>query len=209
MHFLYRLLNVEYMVSLSSTGSFSTNLADRRISESRYDKVVERVNNYINVEGFWYWLFDYMLNVHCAAITSIANMAFICIYLNREVHMSLLILFYAFDSIFWLKILLGFHIAYVDPNTGILELRSRKIVTRYLTTEFALDLFSCFPIEFLVQFVIPKFTKLSTFNRVFRFLLMSKYYRTCKQKLILSKHLRWSYLIYWSMIRLQLIASIW
>ncbi|KAK9703896.1 Cyclic nucleotide-binding domain [Popillia japonica] len=185
-----RLLNVEYMVSLSSTGSFSTNLADRRISESRYDKVVERVNNYINVEGFWYWLFDYMLNVHCAAITSIANMAFICIYLNRE-------------------ILLGFHIAYVDPNTGILELRSRKIVTRYLTTEFALDLFSCFPIEFLVQFVIPKFTKLSTFNRVFRFLLMSKYYRTCKQKLILSKHLRWSYLIYWSMIRLQLIASIW
>ncbi|GJQ67840.1 hypothetical protein Trydic_g16604 [Trypoxylus dichotomus] len=36
-----------------------------------------------------------------------------------------------------------------------------------------------------------------------------KQIRTCQQRLILSKHLRWSYLIYWTMFRLQLMANMW
>lgn len=202
-----RMMNVEYLESNVTYSSSCYSYPDQQ-SESRYDKIIKRINKFINIQSFWYWLFDYLLNVHLAALASIFHMALVCIYLKKEIRDTFLILFYIVDVIFYLKIFLGFHLAFVEPSTGLLVLKAEFIIKRYLTTNFALDLLTCLPIEIVANYFTVH-VKLYTLNRVGRFLFMTNYYSTCKQKLILSKHLRWSYLIYWTMFRLQLMASIW
>lgn len=199
---------MEYMEPYDSYSSMSKVIVEDQM-ETRYDKIISKINRFINVESFWFWLYDYILNVHIASIASILILAFSSVYFDKDASNTLVVLFYLVDVIFYIKIFLGFHVAYVDTTTGLLELKAKKIALRYLKTNFALDLFSCLPIELVVLYFTTKYVKIATFNRVSRFWFMYKYYTACKQKLILSKHLRWSYLAYWTMFRLQLMASAW
>lgn len=177
---------------------------------NRYDSLIIRINTFINIEGFWFWLLDYILRVHLAALSSIFIMACLCFYINKDIDNPIIIIMYIIDLIYILRIILNFHLAYTNAYTGVVVYNARMIALRYLKTDFALDLISCIPIE--VSFWlgnVSQYCKFLIFNRVCRFVLMFKYYNVCKKRLILSRHLRWSFLIYWTVFRLQLMANLW
>ena len=166
------------------------------------------INKYIDQENFWFWLFDYVLSVHLSAISSITHMAFTIINTDLS-STTVLTMVYLVDFLFYSKILFGFTLSYVDSSSGIKMVRAKQIVKRYLKNEFAFDLFVCFPFEMLIYFHRSSYVRFGYLNRVCRFYYAYKYYNMCVHKLNISKHLRWSYISYWTIFRVQVMANAW
>lgn len=182
-----------------------------KVSETfntKYEKIISTINKYIDQENFWFLLFDYILSVHLSAISSILHMAITIIDTDLP-STTILTIVHAVDFLFYSKILFGFTLSYVDSNSGIKIVRAKQIMKRYLKNAFAFDLFVCFPFEMPLYFYKLSYVKIGRLNRVCRFYYAYKYYRMCVHKLTISKHLRWSYISYWTIFRVQIMANAW
>jgi potassium channel len=53
------------------------------------------------------------------------------------------------DVLFFLDVYMNFVVAYIDKNTGFIEVNPRKIAKNYITSWFLLDLSACIPFQVL------------------------------------------------------------
>lgn len=162
----------------------------------------------INPEKKWYILFNYLMCVHLATLTS---MAVVIVVARMDVKNSYY--FYMVDAIFVLKIVMGFRVAYVDRETGILIQDFRKIAKKYLSDwkGFWYDLLTCFPFELIAIMVTDNKIVYTCcwMNRSLRFLHLVIHYNICKNKLTVSKTLKWTYLMYMMLLVIHFMATVW
>lgn len=172
-----------------------------------YQWLIITVNKYVNQESFWFWLWKYMMNVHVSVISSLVVLIDMCWATSTP--WSVRTFIYLIDVIYLSKIFLGFTLQYIDVSTGIVETEPKKIVVAYLKRWFWFDLFTCLPFEVLVGLIWTKYKAYGSCNRVLRYFYLVNYYNVCNYKLNISKHLRWTYLIYKTLFNLQFMVNIW
>ncbi|GJQ69135.1 hypothetical protein Trydic_g6293 [Trypoxylus dichotomus] len=205
------LLNTEYILPLVISSSFA--IHELEGNEVTRPGLVNKFTYFlISMDSIWYRTYNYFANVHIATISSLIVATMIVKVGDIDISKYYMYM-YIFDGIFLFKIIIGLHLSYIDPDSGLQVKVFSSIWHRYVNsvTGFWLDLFTCLPFEIIASFVKvgDEWYRLFWINRVFRFLFMIKYYTTCKNTLIVSKHLRWSYLMYTLLLLMQVMILIW
>lgn len=164
----------------------------------------------MNQESFWFWLWEYMLNVHFSVISSLVLLMNICMRHTTNTNLVFLLFVHGMDVIYLSKVFFGFTLQYIDVNTGIVQRQPKQIMVRYLKGCFLFDIFTSIPLEYVVTVVgLEGYSNFGTLNRVFRYFYIVRYYNICSYMLNISKHLRWTYLIYRSLFYTQVMVNIW
>ena len=177
---------------------------------SRYRKFVAKLNALVDQESSWFKGYQYLTNVHVSALTSIVILTNVCVNpkMRSSFHMKLFL--YVTDLLHASRIFFGFTLEYVSPDTGIAQTDPKKIAVRYLKSQFLFDVFCYVPFEVFADVAwVKSYLKIFTLNRAFRYLYMIVYYRQCSYKLAISKHLRWTFLIYRTLFQVQLMTNVW
>ncbi|KRT79809.1 cNMP binding protein [Oryctes borbonicus] len=106
---------------------------------------------------------------------------------------------------------MGFTLQYIDVTTGMIQRQPKKVMTRYLKSWFWFDLLTCMPFEYFLRLtdVTNRYSGFGLLNRAFRYYYIMHYYNICSYKLNISKHLRWTHLIYRTFFVTQLMVNIW
>lgn len=156
----------------------------------------------------WYKIFLYTLDVHISTVSTVLIMPLIVqvgeFNINNFYHMM-----YVFDAIFLVKIAMGFVVVYVDTESGILVTSLVKISKKYLASNFWFDIFTCVPLEILHFNYLMDFYNILWANRILKIYFMIRYYYVCKNKLTVSKHLQWTYLVYLMAFVIHSMVCIW
>lgn len=166
---------------------------------------------FINSEFKWYKAYNYIMSVHLACISSMYFLHMIVIQSGKK-PASYDYCKYFVDLIYLSKIYVGFHLTYIDPDSGIVVEDFRLIRERYMKSTFILDLFTCLPLKFCVTLFTKKFanrTEYLDLNRIGRFSFLFLYYLQFKKKIGTGQHLRWVFLLYLLTTLLQIITCIW
>lgn len=196
-------LKLEYM---NSTGLVDRNKEKIILQECTYGKRWEKF--LIDPENKWYAVYNYFLCVHISTITS---MLVIVVVARMDIEKSYYL--YIVDLIFITKIVVDFHLSYIDHETGILVRNFKSIAKRYATRwkGFWFDLFTCFPFEIICRAITNHKTAYTCcwINRSVRFVHLIFYYNICKNKLTVSKTLKWTYLMYMMVIVIHSMATVW
>nr|XP_022912668.1 uncharacterized protein LOC111423625 [Onthophagus taurus] len=175
----------------------------------RYHKYLERFNRILPVTGMKYKYWKYIVCVHISFITSTASLLNLCINIKTPTPLVLMLLFSLSDVIFAINLLIGFSMYYQDPYSGVLEKIGKNIAIKYLKSYFTFDLLICFPFEQIGSLFMTSGSKLFGINRIIRYYYLVDYYNQCNAKLTVSKHLRWTYLLYKTLFYIQLTANVW
>ncbi|GJQ67379.1 hypothetical protein Trydic_g8265 [Trypoxylus dichotomus] len=195
-------LNTEYMDSTYVEHSVKSVFVQESVYMKRWQRFL------INPETRWYLAYNYILSVHISTITS---MLVIAVVARMDVEKSYYL--YLVDVVFLTRILIGFHLSYVDHETGIFVRNFKSIAKKYATewNGFWFDLFTCFPLELIATTITNN--KIVYFccwcNRSIRLLHLTFYYNNCKNKLTVSRALKWTYLMYLIAIVIHFMATIW
>ncbi|XP_022919020.2 uncharacterized protein [Onthophagus taurus] len=174
-----------------------------------YDPIIATVSKYIEEDSKSFRIFVYILNVHIASISSVGFLAYAFIDAGKSPHFTFYIVLYLLDLLFFIKIFFGFHLPFVDLITGFKVLNAKIIAKRYAKKNFVVDMASLFPFEIISWNLYPNWIKVFTLNRTLRILYLYRYYQSCINKLTVSVHLRWSFLVYSTLFKLQFMHSIW
>lgn len=162
---------------------------------------------------------NYITSVHLASISSLIYLFLIVILNWKNEALSNTVIWIIFsltwcnDFIFSFNLYIGFHLAYRDPESGLKVTNFGMIGRRYFCSlsRFWLDLLTCIPVDALMFIFIHENNTLryGFINRTFRFLYLTKYYMYQQHNLNLRAHLRWTYLIYWILYTVQVMACLW
>lgn len=204
-------LNTEYILPTAIASSYAIHESEQ---PDELGKGFVNTLKYflISTDNLWFRSYNYVVNVHIATLSSLLIATMIVRVGELDIakyyhYMHIL------DFIFAFKIIIGFHQSYVDPESGVQVRIFSSIWHRYIGSGsgFWLDLFTCLPFEVLTTIFDMglDWYRWLWFNRTFRFVFMMKYYTNCKNTLIVSKHLRWSYLMYILLVMLQLMIILW
>lgn len=166
--------------------------------------------------GFYFKFWHYMTSVHLAPISSLIY-SFVVVMFNWNEHENVMRYMRIFsctvDSIFLMKIYIGLHLSYKDPESGIAVTNYKMIRKRYFKSlgRFWLDLFTLFPFELPLKLMSnsKNVYKIGFSNRIMRSIYMKKYYDERQDYLNLRTHLRWTYMMYWVVHTVQWITCLW
>lgn len=176
-------------------------------------KLYSKARILIKPDDDWYKIWEYIVCVHLASISSLLLMFYIIMNDNKvPIHVWINALIYIIDIIFYVKIYFGFHLAYVDTESGITIMDLTSIQKKYVRSfGFWLDVTTCIPFELIAKLATGNLliARYTLSNRMLRFLYLLRYYRHCQHKLNVRTHLRWTYLIYWISINLQFMTCLW
>lgn len=160
----------------------------------------------------YYQIYDYVINVHLATFSSLLiTTVIVAVENNKSWKYNVPI--YTLDVIFLTKLILGFHVTYMDPYSGLFVTQFSVIWRRYARsmTGFWLDIGTLLPFELLAMpFVIKEeYLRYFLLNKTLRFIFLIKYYTNCKNTLTVSRHLRWTYLMYIMVLLIHLNTCVW
>ncbi|KAI4457599.1 cyclic nucleotide-gated cation channel subunit a [Holotrichia oblita] len=204
-------LNTEYILPIVTFNSQTT--YDFDVNEDVKTGLVKTLSTFlISVDNIWYRSYNYIANVHLATWSSLI-IATLIVKIGSFDITHYYIFMYIFDGIFFIKILMGFFLSYIDPDSGLQIRVFSSICHRYVKSlsGFWLNLFTCMPFELIVNILRlgDNWYRYFWVNRVFRFIFMIQYYTNCKNTLIVSRHLRWSYLMYVLFLQLHFMILVW
>lgn len=176
-------------------------------------KFLSKLTILINRTETWYKYWEYIICVHVSSISSLTYMFYI-VMLNRNAPISpgIKAIIYLLDLLFLLKIYFGFHLTYSDPKSGIMITNIQKIRIKYLKSlTFWIDIITCFPLEIFAYCFTNNYyaVRYSLSNRIFRFLYLKQYYNYFQGKLHIKPHLRWTFVVYWICISIQMMTCLW
>lgn len=205
-----RFLKTEYMLPYDTRKSAKVDIASQ---SSNFDyTVVQTWRTFlINPTNPYYMVYNYIINVHLATISSLFIMTLV-VTTEHEQIVKYHVYIYLLDAIFSIKICIGFHVTYLDQDSGLFVTQYSRIWRRYLKSlsGFWLDLATVLPFELIAYFVFTKSTiNYFLMNRTCRVLFLIKYYTNCKNTLTVSRHLRWTYLVYLMILLPHVNACIW
>lgn len=180
------------------------------------NKLLKIVLMQIDENGTYFRLWHYLSSVHLAPISSIIY-SFVVVIFDWEDFPILVYYMRIFtcliDSIFMIKIYIGLHLSYKDPESGLAVTKYSMICKRYFKSlrRFWLDAFTLFPFETVTRIVSTNknIYKIGFTNRILRSIYLKMYYDERQEYLNLRTHLRWTYLIYWIIHTVQWITCAW
>lgn len=189
------------------------------ISKYKANKAIESLYGFINYtmnnQSLWFMYMDYFIFVHIAPLFCIVYLLyFYILHASLEPPLDnfekwLLI---TCDCIFIPRILLEYFLHYVDTETGMTVIIPIKIIKRYVYSfNFWLDLLGALPAEIIFRVVDDDNFRIrvATGNRLLRFIYLIRYYYRQNSKLNISRHLRWTYLLYISTFQIMFLATLW
>lgn len=159
-----------------------------------------------------YW--NYISSVHIASISALMYSLFIVmIPWSYEAKMILRFVSAVLDAYFLIRIYVGAHLIYKDPESGVLIKDLKLIRRRYFcsVSRFWLDLITLFPFEYLLL-LMTNDTSLTRFGytpRILRCCFMYQYYKEQEENLNVRQHLRITYLLYRIVFSIEWASCIW
>ncbi|XP_022918862.2 uncharacterized protein [Onthophagus taurus] len=209
-----QMMNVEFITSVKkatkkSLKKFVISRPDDKtnMKKGKMDKFM------INPSSKWFGWYEYLLMMHFAPLSSIFTIAWIII---QDLKLRQILTLYFIDFIFLSKMVFSFFLTYTDHETGLRVKSFRLIIKRYFLKfdGFATDLITCAPIDIVASafgsaYITPYYKQFYMLNRSLKFIHMINYYNICKNKLTVSKSLKWTFLVYVLSLLIHFMSCIW
>lgn len=162
-----------------------------------------------------YKTWNYVSSVHIASISALLYSSLI-VMIRLKPNMTVLvirILSGMLDIYFLVRIYVGAHLIYKDPDSGVLVKDLQLIRRRYFCSlsRFWVDFITVFPFEYFALAITDdiNYTKHGYTPRLLRCWFMYKYYKEQEENLNVRQHLRVTYLLYRVMFSIQWTCCIW
>lgn len=199
--------------SSKDTSKLKVSISASHVRVKWYKKLFDKLVISINHTDKWYSIWEYLVCVHIASISSIFVMHLVLMgTLDESKDIYVKVFIYSLDVIFLLQIYFHFNLTYTDHELGITVDNHRLIFKKYISSfTFWGDTFTIFPLKFFTSLFTANesILKYAMINKIFRFIFLIQYYNYCKEILTVKNHLRWTYLIYWMAISIQMLTCLW
>lgn len=210
------MINSEYLTTTRNTevdfdqGSESISSMSSRPRFQRFLSFGHLLNDNSKLYKTW----NYISSVHIASLSAIMYSMFIVMVMwNSTTLITMRIITAILDVYFLIRIYVGAHLSYKDPESGIVVKDLKSIRRRYFCslTKFWLDLITTCPFEYIVCIFTSdvNITKYGYSVRVLRCFFLYKYYREQEDNLNVREHLRLTYLIYKIGLSIEWTTCLW